>query len=484
MSPALRTALFTAATCVVAVVLAWQIAEGGLFSLDVAGLVATGAVALATGAILVRLFRLPLDIIVLGAVLVGYLVGNRGFAQLMPMPGLPLLPAEAALGLALAWRLVVWAHDRRLPFRADALNVVVLVWMVAGCARLVFDTRHGFTAIRDFAMVYYALFFFVVQAMARQGPARRYLAGCLVTGLLAMPPVLVLSQFFPRFFMQAVTLRGAPLIFFKGDLAYTFIGAGALAAFFLLPARWRPVGWLVSAALFLFVLSGDNRASQLALVLVTATLLAARRWTFPAWQAGVTSLTLLVVVVLALGANHSWSERKLHGATDRLRSLVDVAGLSQYRSEESANKGDNNRFRLVWWKNVVEDTWSRNPVFGLGFGADLAHGFLQEYYPDADEEFNTRSPHNSFITVFGRMGLAGLAVWTAFALQLATRTWRALRSGHPGGAYWGMACLIFVSGCFGVVLEGPMGAMPFWVVLGLAQASAETERPPPPEPAA
>lgn len=474
MNPRLRTVLFTGATCMVAVLMAWQIADGGLFSFDAAGIIATGALVLAVGAILVRVFRLPVDVIALGLVLIGYLVGNRGFAQLMPLPGLPLLPAETALGLALAWRLIAWAHDRRLPFRIDALNAAVLLWLVIGCARLVFDTRHGFTAIRDFAMVYYALFFFVAQAMAQAAPANRYLMGCLLTGLLVMPPVLALYQLFPRFFMQDFTLRGTPLVYFKGDLTGTFLGVGALLVFFLARGRWQPLGWAVSGGLFLLVMGGDNRASMVALAAVTVLLIAARRWQFPAWQGAVTALALGMVVLLAAVFDNAWAERKLHGATDRLRSMVDVQGLSRYQSEESFNKGDNNRFRLVWWKNVVEDTWSRNPVFGLGFGADLAQGFLQEYYPDADEEFSTRSPHNIFITVFGRLGLVGLAVWGWLCTVLAARTWRAVRTGREEGVLWCMACLIFISACFGVVLEGPMGAVPFWVLLGLAQATRET----------
>ena len=37
---------------------------------------------------------------------------------------------------------------------------------------------------------------------------------------------------------------------------------------------------------------------------------------------------------------------------------------------------------------------------------------------------------------------------------------------------WG----IFTSACFGVVLEGPMGAVVFWTILGLASATSAAER--------
>jgi O-antigen ligase len=153
--------------------------------------------------------------------------------------------------------------------------------------------------------------------------------------------------------------------------------------------------------------------------------------------------------------------------------MADVRGLQRYVSDESTFKGDNNRFRLVWWYSVARETWYGNPALGLGFGHDLAHNFIQEYSPDASEEFTTRSPHNIFLSVFGRMGLVGLGIWCAFCAVLLRRTWRALRR-DENRVQWGLwcsACVMLVSATFGVVLEGPMGAVPFWVVLGLVHGT-------------
>jgi CHASE3 domain sensor protein len=36
--------------------------------------------------------------------------------------------------------------------------------------------------------------------------------------------------------------------------------------------------------------------------------------------------------------------------------------------------------------------------------------------------------------------------------------------------------VILVSACFGVVLEGPMGAVVFWTILGLASATSAAEQ--------
>ena len=144
----------------------------------------------------------------------------------------------------------------------------------------------------------------------------------------------------------------------------------------------------------------------------------------------------------------------------------------------SSDKGDNNRFRIIWWKNVARETLQTAPVMGLGFGADLARGFLAEYYPTSDVDFTARSPHNIFMTTLGRMGLLGalvlLGVYSAQARN-TVRVGRAVRSDptHPWPMTLEAACwVVMTSACFGVVLEGPMGAIPLWILLGRAHFNA------------
>jgi hypothetical protein len=62
------------------------------------------------------------------------------------------------------------------------------------------------------------------------------------------------------------------------------------------------------------------------------------------------------------------------------------------------------------------------------------------------------------------------------------RTWRSLRR-DDAALDWGLWCglwIILVSATFGVVLEGPMGAVPFWIMLGLVAAQSRAEPAPAP----
>lgn len=469
VDPRLRTTLVGTIAVVLAIYLGAQVAQGFLFWPAVCGTIILASV-------LVRLTGLAADTIFLGLVLIGYIVGNRGFAQLMPAPGVPLLPAEAALLLGCSWRLIQWAFQRELPFRRDTLNWTVLALMVAGTVRAGFDVpRFGFNAVRDYATIYYASFFFLVQHMASRPEARRYLIGCLVAAIVILCPVYTLYQLFEPFFLRQLVVAGTPLVFYKGDLVAIHFAVGSLLLFHWARGGQRYWAWPISGAVVLFLLAYDSRAALLGATVGGGLLLLAGRWRYPAANGAVAACALLAVLVLSVVFGNTWAERKIDALTERAASFVDVGGARRYASEDSRAKGDNNRFRLVWWRNVIEETTQTNPVFGLGFGADLARGFVQEYFPETGEEFSTRSPHNIFVTYYGRMGAVGVALWGAFCVVFFLRTWHCLRrTADP--VTWSLWCggwVILVSGCFGVVLEGPMGAVIFWTLLGLANSTPE-----------
>jgi hypothetical protein len=467
MNPQLRRWLVTGGTAVLAVWFGWLVAHGAYLLPAVAGVVALAA-------ILVRLTRLPADVILLGLLLIGYIVGNRGFAQLMPLPGLPLFPAEFGLAVGVGWLVVQAALRRTLPWHRDALNWTILLWLVVGTARVVIDIRHhGLLAVRDYAMIYYATFFFLAQQCGTQPRTRRYLVGCLMLGVTALLPVYFLFSDFPLFFFTHFTVRGVPLIYLKGDLALAFLAAGSVVVFHAGRGPHRAWAWPLATALFLTVLAGDSRASLVGAVVAMAWLALARRWAFPATMAAAAAGVLLMIAALAYSGNVPWAEHKLAGLQDRVASIVDVNSTLTYDSDESAYKGDNNRFRLIWWRTVLQDTWAQGPVFGLGFGYDLAANFVQQYDPGMGEEFTARSPHSIVIGTIGRMGGVGLATLLAIVAAMAARTWRALRNRATDPltcSLWCAAWVVFTSACFGVVLEGPMGAVVFWTLLGLANS--------------
>jgi hypothetical protein len=429
----------------------------------------------------VAFFRVPVDGMVLGALLFGYFVGNRGFAQLTLLPTVPLLPAEVGLMVAGGWIVLQSAWCRTLPFRPNLLNWCVLLWLVVGTIRVLFDVRSfGILALRDYAMIYYAAFFFIAQGT--DANSQRFLRRVLLLASIVQPIAALLVAAFPEFFLLKLAVRGVPLIYFKGDLAFTFTAVSALLLYFLVEDRHRYWAWSLATIELLLVITGANRASMLGAVAALAWLAMSRARRFVWVQAGAIMAALLCVAGLALITENEWAQRKLDGAAERVSSVTDIAGRGVYVTEESGMKGDNNRFRAVWWKTVVDNTLAENPFFGVGFGADLTRNFIQQYNVEMAEEVTGRSPHSIVVSTIGRIGFVGLAILLLLLGLMVAKTYRIVRDPMVEGktlALWASVWVIFVSACFGVVLEGPMGAVVFWTLLGLANAqSVATEAAP------
>ncbi|HVS51835.1 MAG TPA: O-antigen ligase family protein [Opitutaceae bacterium] len=470
MHPPLRNRLLAAAGTVVAVIAGWQIANGdyGLASLLGGGILFWLAM---------RLTGVRGDALLAGLLLAGYIVGNRGFAQLS-VPRLPLLVGELTLGIGLGiaiWHAVV---AKTLPVRRDALNLVLLTWLAFGFARLPFDMRaYGAMALRDFALLYYALFFFLAQAWATGPAERRWLERCLTLAFAAAPPVFLAFARWPDFFTSNITLGGVPLVFIKSDVE----GGLMVAGMYWFLQRYVTRGqrrWLVpAAASFGAVAVSNSRAALVALGVSLLWPLVTRDFRRLRPLAAMAALGLLGLSIQTAVTKSPFASTPLYRLYESTASIVDTRGERVYLANDLDDKPDNNQFRLVWWRAVADEVWADDRWLGLGFGHDLAENFLRVYYGTANDDFSARSPHNFALTVFGRMGLAGAALFAALLVALCALLWRAGRRtarGESDGARFTLALgafAILVSACFGVVLEGPMGATVFWILLGLANAT-------------
>ncbi len=414
----------------------------------------------------------------------GYVIGNRGFAQMSPVSGLPLFFSELGLGIVITLVVLRGALHRTLPIRRDWLNALLLLWLVLGSGRLAWDFRtYGFLALRDFALVYYLLYFFAAQALARHAPSRRLLYNALLVTFAVLPVTGLLAVLFADFFLGHFLVDGIPLIFYKGDLLATFLFTGYII---LLPhddsgwqkSWWR---WLAAVSSLVLGLSLLSRAPLLGLIVAIAWLGCSGRWRPATVLITVCVAGLLAVTIYSLLQKKDFTQTRAYALYEAIASIADYSGTRNYQNEDSSNKGDNNRFRIVWWRNVAQETLSTSPVLGLGFGADLAHGFLIEYYPTSDADFSARSPHNVFVTTLGRMGLAGVVVLLAIYWvqgRITARTARETRrepSRHMAMTLQAAVWVVMISACLGVVLEGPMAAIPFWIMLGLAHHAATRE---------
>jgi O-antigen ligase len=465
LSPVWRNRISGTGAAVLAIAMAVEIANEQFFW---PALCAVVLVAIA----LVHTLPYRFSTLLLGILLAGYIVGNRGFAQLSASSRFPLLPAELVLLLVGLIFLTHCAFRRELPFRRDALDFALLGWIICGTLRLPLDVKQfGFAAVRDYATVYYAAFFFLVRWAARESASRQFIWHCLLVSCGALALVFPLFTTFPSFFTSLLLVRGTPLIYFKGDLAGTFMAVGAILFFLRFEERRSWWALLLSLALIGIVVSTDNRASMLGLIVAMTILFLRGRWKFAAFQAIAGVVAVLAVLLVAQARNKPWTQTPLFGLYEKVLSVADPFGARQYSGDATYNKGDNNVWRAVWWRVCIDEAVETNPWLGLGWGYDLAQPFVRVYYPEGGDDFSTRSPHNVLVTIFARTGVIGLATFLAVLIAIGWRAWRAAKEAPLATAgMWVGLWAIITSACLGVVLEGPMGAVVFWSMLGLASA--------------
>ena len=186
-----------------------------------------------------------------------------------------------------------------------------------------------------------------------------------------------------------------------------------------------------------------------------------------------------ITMIFIFGAN---STGYLGAVRDQFVSIVDVSGTAHYQTERGDEKQADNAFRRALWDSIFRQTLQEGQwPLGKGFGHNFLPSFEQEYRKGSWD--NLRSAHNYYVTVFGRLGLLGFGLFVAISFEIVRnglRTALALRRGerydHQALAYWCAVWVILISGSFGVVLEGPMGAIPFWSFIGLALASDDRHR--------
>lgn len=417
--------------------------------------------------------------------LLGYAVMGRGFAY-VGFP--PIYVGEVLLILGAA---VLLARAGWGGLVGDPLTWVLLLFMAVGAtATIPHLGTYGVDAVRDAAQWGYGVFALVVAGLVRDVPGIRGVLGWYrrVVPWLLLGPVtvfgllVVLGDRLPL-----LPFSGVPIVGFKGgDVAvhlagvlgfvvlglHRALGAPARA---LAPSReWFWWGfWLVA-----FVTTLTVRASFVTLAFTAGVLFVLRptgRW----WKLlAICGVLLAVAVAFEVEVTVGKSERPLSVANvvTMVRSIFEPVGTGAY----DGSRG----WRLQWWSDIVGYTilgeyfWT-----GKGYGINLADadGF------EVDAFGSLRSPHNGHLTLLARSGVPGAAMWLLLLTSIAISLFRAFRrrlaEGRTDWAHlnlWLLAYLLaFVTnGAFDVYLEGPMGGIWFWSVVGFALASLRVQRQP------
>jgi hypothetical protein len=149
----------------------------------------------------------------------------------------------------------------------------------------------------------------------------------------------------------------------------------------------------------------------------------------------------------------------------RVIAPVDEDLAETYSQSAKTNAGTAS-WRTAWWSAIWEKVHQSNEtaLIGEGYGYPLAN--LVGYH-----ERDIRTPHNVFFYALAYGGWAGVFIFAGLQASVAQILWRAFRqSGNPLGlTLW---AAFFSGALFGNAFETPFGAIPFYLLIGMAAAPA------------
>jgi hypothetical protein len=416
-------------------------------------------------------------LVFLGVTLLGYALFGKGWAYV----GVPpcLFIGEILLLCGVGTVLFRGRFDGVSDYPSFLLLAAMGVW---GTLRtLPYLGIYGAEALRDAVIWGYGAFAVVVYAYLTADPMRlpaliRYYKRFCVIYLPMVPIGWALGRYFqgsipnwPWADVPIVDAKGGDvLVHLGGILAFWSAGlAGNIP-------RWR-------AAILAVCIAGVgiySRAGLLAVFLVFAYCMLLRPAQPVLWRM-ITSAVIACVVLAVTDVRVTIPGKDRDISFNQV--LLNVTSIIGESDDESMS--GTKEWRLNWWKDICNYTingpyrWS-----GKGFGINLAD---DDGYQGTQWEGKLRSPHNGHMTVLARSGVPGLAIWILIQLAWAhTMLKEYVRSTILKQRPWsnlfmfigGVWIAFLVNASFDVYLEGPMGGIWFWTIIGVGLAAVQIYR--------
>jgi hypothetical protein len=414
--------------------------------------------------------------------LLGFIVLSRGFAYTQLQVGpIPVYVGEIGLAICLA----TLPHGRALPQMArHPLTWALAAWMALGAALTVGHvTEYRALALRDAAVWYYAAFAYVGYALAMRPqhirPLMRVLAVAFGVHVLFCAAWIMGASGIQRLSPPAPGSK-FPLLYLRPDASAVHLGAGFLFALFMGKyLGWAPLArWVVAFPQLVVMIALQARAGYVAFA-AASVYLAVR---FRARQVvfGVIALACLGLSasLFDLQARSGRLTLSVPRVLEEFETLLPFWRASDYESTTSRRSVVAVDWRKEYWRWVLAQNSASvsSMLFGKGFGPDLTPQTSSIKFTRSRERPN-RNPHSIAVTVFGRMGLIGLTLWLTWHAAFFSRQWRWLSAAKRAGDAWQVdlaaflttyAILMLVAALFGVLLESPFMAAPYFFIIGLS----------------
>ncbi len=386
------------------------------------------------------------------------------------IPPAHLFIGEIVLGLFLVFcadrSLGAWGRMLIGPSDYTLFSWCLLISCLYGCFEFFYGLHRGYsvlTALENLAFHVYPLYLFLGIWIGEQYPtilkkAFRWLAW-------------ILAIYGPAYFLFLDKIQ----LNMPGSTTPVFsqAGGGGMIILSLLALESRPRRfWPLMVIAGTIMLAVQVRAEWLSMGIAFLIWGALER---KMRSVGMVAVIVLLLLVAGFVADVNLPSPQERGGSISSREIVarGISAISPSLAEEYTDS-KNIRFyngtiywRTRWWAaiwdSVNEDTTSM--LIGNGYGFPLAG--LVPYLTGSD----IRTPHNIAMYALGYSGWFGLAVFLALQLSLMNLAWKVYRR---TGQAWALAfwCSGLVNAFFGNSLESPIGAVPFYLLVGLALGPA------------
>ena len=170
------------------------------------------------------------------------------------------------------------------------------------------------------------------------------------------------------------------------------------------------------------------------------------------------SLIIIIPIIFVLPKDENFQGRKT--GLDQISTNV----TSIISNEEQGSLSDNKIWRLLWWAKIIDYTFGGEYfINGKGLGMSLAQDD-DIIFESNDAEL--RSPHNFHLSILARYGVPIFCSWI-FWLFLSFRRLVYKNLSTFKLVLITLQIAFIFNASFDVFLEGPMGAFPFWIFIGL-----------------
>lgn len=410
--------------------------------------------------------RSRLVLLVLGL----YLILNIGF-MLIRVPVLQVPIGEVLLVL---FFITISDFKWLKSFGRSVFLLPFLIWWVLGLSRAIIGVQiHGVWALRDATHIVESLFIWIgfvcaarpvfVEQMFRWLPGILLVAGIYI---FTYPFSITLQEYSPT--VTALAGYSAPILFQYVNTPTLVLAGVAYLMLFDKKILGIPNIYLASilVAYVLVVFQGRTSYLQLAamcfiLALYRRRLLGNIAMMFSVMiLAGILLLIFDIEITGRIGQKFSFDFVGKH--------FLSIFGIG---SEGLSGAAAGSNMRLEWWGHLWRRLTSSEMSFflGLGYGIPLTDFKI-------GNSVIVREPHNSFFSVFARIGLVGLMafIWMHINLYRAWRGayWRCVANEDRTGQNRFLLLLIYfvliLVFCVGEdALEKPFNAIPYYFFWGV-----------------